>query len=280
MPVQSVERISVGSVGVQPGDVRVLSTDDYDTVVSTNYLESSRANGFTFYETDVVTVSYDGGFGLFQPTLTPSTITLLPLPTSGSTTLPTTDNHIATYANIDGDLTQNSNPAINGGSIQAGLSGTAGTLTSYPATGSKGYLRLAATANTGDTASIITNQASGQATTYTLPDVAAAAANIISSAGALVSGNFLIASGTNGKITAPAAIHSGKASYAGGGTSLAITGLTGVTTSSVATASIAAQSNTSSIIGVAVTTGTITITFSADPGADTVVSYIYTTIAV
>ena len=98
---------------------------------------------------------------------------------------PTIANHIATYTGVGGTLGEDASTAINGGNIQAGLSGTAGYLASFPSTALKGSLRLTAVANTGDTLVTVSNAAHGQATVYSIPDVGAATGGILVSTSAL-----------------------------------------------------------------------------------------------
>lgn len=114
--------------------------------------------------------------------------------------LPTIANHIATYTNTTGTLSEDPATAISGGNLQAGLSGTAGALISFPGTASKGSLKLAATANTGNTVTTITTDAFGQATTISSSDPANANGRYLIAATAtpFVSGNFPQNSGTGG----------------------------------------------------------------------------------
>lgn len=67
--------------------------------------------------------------------------------------------------------------------LNVGVSGTAGTLTIFPATPANGTFVLQALNNASNFAATLTNAAVGQATVYTLPDPGAATANIILSAG-------------------------------------------------------------------------------------------------
>lgn len=67
--------------------------------------------------------------------------------------------------------------------------------------------------------------------------------------------------------------------YAGGGTSNAFTA-TGLTASSIVVATIKTSTNAVAIAKAVPTTDTLTITFSADPGANTTVNYIAITPAV
>lgn len=68
--------------------------------------------------------------------------------------------------------------------LDAGASGTAGSVDIFPTTASKGKVSLTATANTNDDAITITNAAFGQASTITLPDPGAAAASYVLTEGA------------------------------------------------------------------------------------------------
>lgn len=63
--------------------------------------------------------------------------------------------------------------------IDAGASGTAGTVDVFPTTASKGKLVLAAVDNDGDTTTTISNAAMGQASVISLPDPGAATANVM-----------------------------------------------------------------------------------------------------
>jgi hypothetical protein len=65
------------------------------------------------------------------------------------------------------------------GNLVAGSSGHAGTVTSFPATASKGSLILAAVNNTGNTNTTISNAAMGQASVVSIPDPGAATANFL-----------------------------------------------------------------------------------------------------
>lgn len=167
-----------------------------------------------------------------------------------------------------------------GGNVQAGASGTSGTFISYPGTASTGKLVVAATANSGNTTNTITNAAQAAARTFTIPDPGASA-NFCMAPSALVSGNAVKASGTSGSLVdAGYALKANvTAAYAGGGTSNTYTA-TGLTASSVVTASIVASTNAVSICKVVPGTNTLAITFSADPGAGTTVAYIAVSAAV
>lgn len=69
--------------------------------------------------------------------------------------------------------------------LDAGASGTAGTVDVFPSTASKGKLVLSATDNTNNDAVTITNAAHGQATSVTIPDGGAATTYLVQSTAAL-----------------------------------------------------------------------------------------------
>lgn len=84
--------------------------------------------------------------------------------------------------------------------VDAGASGSAGSLRSYPSAATTGYLGLVGVANSADYAVVISNASHGQATTYSIPDVGAATGQFLVKTAALISGNFVAASGTAGKV--------------------------------------------------------------------------------
>lgn len=87
------------------------------------------------------------------------------------------------------------------GSITAGSSGHAGTVTSFPGTASNGKLVLAAVNNAGNHTTTISSVAGlGQDEVITIPDVGAATGNFLAAGAALVSGNLIQASGTAGAV--------------------------------------------------------------------------------
>jgi hypothetical protein len=105
-----------------------------------------------------------------------------------------------------------------------GSSGIPGSLTIFPATASKGTLKLVATNSTGNTLTEITNAAMGQDTTITIPDPGAATAK------------FLLDHGTN-TLAAGASIVANKVNGTESSNAVTASGMSGViTTSSLSTA--------------------------------------------
>jgi len=69
--------------------------------------------------------------------------------------------------------------------VNAGNSGNAGFFTSFPATAARGTFQFKAANSAGNTATIFTNASMGQATTITVPDPGAAAADVVLSQSSL-----------------------------------------------------------------------------------------------
>lgn len=265
--------------------------DNLATITTAGYLNSASIQaGIPLSNADVIQCLYSynqqtgsGTYGVFTVSIAASNgkITLTEWTGTSGVVLPTIANHIATYTNTTGTLSEDPATAISGGSIQAGLSGTAGTLASFPGTASKGSLVIAAVANTGNTTTTISNAAMGQASVISIPDPAGATADFVVAPSALVNGNFVKASGTAGLIVdGGAAIHAGTTgTFAGGGTSNAFT-VTGMASTWIVVASNLTATNSVSITKVVPSTNTLTITWSADPGASTTVSWIAFTAAV
>ncbi len=191
-----------------PSLIYILTNDTFATVTATGYLTHLESQGYTFsneqmalvYTSDqgpvwlAVAITYSGASVLN------TVVSLVDVSNAGDVVLPTIANHLATYTNTTGTLSEDAATAINGGNIQAGLSGTAGYLASFPATMAKGSLRLTAVANTNDTLVTLSNVAMGQASVVSIPDPANAVGRLLIGATAtpFVSGNFPVNSGTGG----------------------------------------------------------------------------------
>jgi hypothetical protein len=183
MTILAFTRDGLGLTGVEPGTIRVQTDDTIAEVTASGYLNGVRKKfNIALRETDLAFVvtkesaSAEPEVGIYKVTETSGNWSLVPNGTPGEVTIPTVANHIAVFTNTDGAMADDVATAINGGNLQAGLSGTAGYLASFPSTAAKGSLRLVAVANTGDTLVTIQNAAHGQASVYTIPDGGQAAA--------------------------------------------------------------------------------------------------------
>jgi hypothetical protein len=184
--IENITTEVAGLVGVLPKIIYIETNNTIAEVIATGFLNKAVKQGYSFSEYDMALVSTkltpsDSATQLawFQIDISGSNTSLVSPSGPGSVTLPTITNHIATYTNTAGALGEDAATAINGGNIQAGLSGTAGYLASFPATAARGSLRLTAVANTGDTLVTISNAAHGQASVYSIPDGGGATANFI-----------------------------------------------------------------------------------------------------
>lgn len=101
--------------------------------------------------------------------------------------------HIATYVDTAGTISDDAGTAINGGNLQAGLSGTAGGVFSFPAGAGLGSLRLVAVNSAGAFNVTISNASHGQSSVVSIPDGGQATAEFIISDSA---GTQLITSGS------------------------------------------------------------------------------------
>jgi len=206
---------------------------------------------------------------------------------AGATATPFVTNHILTASGTGGVVSDNAATAINGGNIQAGLSGTAGTLASFPTTASKGSLVVAAVANTGNTNVTLSNDAHGQATVYSIPDVGNAAGQVLVGATAtpFTSGHLLSASGTVGVVAdsgiTAASVQSSTnikavttGNIGGSGAGPLTISQAACTSSSVIVCSVKSSSNPCYVITIVPGAGSFTVTTNTDPGASLILDYI------
>lgn len=176
-----------GLASVNPEVIYVLTSDTYATVTATGYLTQQASAGYTFNNQQMALVyTTDKGPDWFKVVITFSgasilntVVSLVAIAVPGSVTLPTIANHIIVSTDTIGTLANLTGTAINNGSIQAGLSGTAGTLISFPATGANGSLILAAVNAGGAFNTTISNGTTGQAQVISIPDSGASTANFI-----------------------------------------------------------------------------------------------------
>lgn len=190
MSIQQITTSQTGLVGVYPRVIYIATNDTEAAILASGYLNQAVQNGQSIRDGDMALVitktsasSTDVSSGWFQVNYIAPNWSLAAITSPGNVTLPTIIGHIATYLDVNGGLGEDPATAITGGNLQAGLSGTAGTLTSYPVTAAKGKLRITAANNAGDTTTVITTASFGQATTLTIPDPGVASATFVLSDG-------------------------------------------------------------------------------------------------
>lgn len=187
MPILNVNVNQVGQAGVFPAIVYILTNDTLAEVTTAGYLNGIVTHfNIQLSESDIALVTtkttpnaHSTQVGWFSVVKSGENWSLTAPTAAGGVTLPTITNHIATYTNTLGTLSEDAATAINGGNIQAGLSGTAGYLASFPATAARGSLRLVGANSAGDTVTTITNASQAAARTYTIPDGGQSASNFL-----------------------------------------------------------------------------------------------------
>lgn len=235
MPILSIKTTEIGESGVLPAQVRILTTDTEAAVLTAGYLNHAVQNGFSFPLPCLAEISTkasstaDYQVGWYQITHVGSNWSVVVAGNPGDVVLPTVANQLVHATNATGTLSTDAASVVNLGSITAGSSAVAGSLTSFAGTGSTEFLRMAAINNTGGNFSTtLSNTASvGQSQTISIPDAGAATANFIISASA---GTQTIGTGslalTLGNITAAAGNIAATLGSVAAGTT--VTGGTGV----------------------------------------------------
>lgn len=206
MAIKNIQTVQTGLVGVLPSLAYIFTTDPEATIITTGYLNHEVQLGTQFSMPCIAAVSTmatptsQPQVGWYQVAHVGENWSLVAIGSPGDVVLPTIANHIATYTNTTGTLSEDAATAINGGNIQAGLSGTAGYLATFPSAAAKGSFRIVAVANTGDTLVTLSNVLMGQASVISIPDPANAVGRLLIGATAtpFVSGNIPAASGTGG----------------------------------------------------------------------------------
>ncbi len=166
--------------------------DDFDSLI-----QLPGGNGeVTLPVVDGDFVMFDGTLGALKDTgIAPSDASKTVAVMAGGVVVA---NHIALFQDTAGTVDDTAATAINNGSIQAGLSGLAGTLRSYPAVAANGVMIMAAVGNAGNFNTTVSSISSlGQSTVYTLPDPGAATANVVLDAGTNASGTFTTLNAVN-----------------------------------------------------------------------------------
>lgn len=156
--------------------------------------------------------------------------------------------------------------------VSAGASGTAGIVSSFPATASTGSLRLVAVSNTGNTLTTISNVAMGQASVVSIPDPANAVGRFLVAATVtpFTSGHLVTASGTGGLVAdAGFQIKSVAGAAAAGGAAAQSFTDAYCTSASNVIGNWNTQANPVSVLKIVPGTGSFVVTSSGDAGVGT-----------
>lgn len=191
MPILNAHLVQVGDVGIQPQVAYILTNDTVAAVLTAGYLNHYQQNNpgllndttMCLVTTKTAVNATSTEVGWYEVSYNGSTKnwSLVPSAGAGSVVLPTIANHIATYTNTTGTLSEDPATAISGGNIQAGFGATPGSVVSYPGAAASGTLKLAATVNaTGNFSTTITNDNSyAQDQIVTIPDSGASSPSFV-----------------------------------------------------------------------------------------------------
>lgn len=170
-----------------PSVIYILTNDTYATVTATGYLTHTKQEGFTYsnnqmalvYTTDngpvwlKVVITYSGA------NILNTVVSLVQISSPGDIILPTIANHLMVSTDTAGTLANLTGTAINDGSLQAGRSGVAGTLISFPVAAANGSFVISALNAGGAFDTTIRNSAMAQSTVYSIPDIGASTGGIV-----------------------------------------------------------------------------------------------------
>lgn len=163
---------------------------------------------------------------------------------------------IAHFIDTAGTIDDTAGPVTNAGNINAGLSGTAGTLSSFPGTAANGSLIVAAVNAGGAFNTTISNGTMGQSTVYTLGDIGAS------------TGGIVVA-------TSPIRMKAVAAAAAAGGAAAQSFTDTFCTSGSVVIGNWVTQANAAEVVKIVPGNGSFVVTSTTDAGVGTF-SYIIT----
>lgn len=262
-------QIEAGEDNKNPRILLLNTNDTQAQVTAAGYINIQLAPGGTINNSDIIWANIANNAKLIlNPTVVNGLCTLT-ISSSGNVTLPTVAGHIATYTDAIGTLSEDPATAICLGNIQSGANGDAGFFTSYSASSNTGSLSFKATANSGNYATVLTNSACGQATTFSLPDPGASTATVVASnnAASIQAGDLLVAANTTGVVQgAGFSIRTAEITY-GGGVANPIFSDSQVSNLDSVWCSLVSSANPVTIQLVNAVTAGIQVTFSGNPGA-------------
>jgi hypothetical protein len=274
MGILQITTDTTGQINVNPRRVKIITTDNLATVTAAGYLRSANLEGYTIYNTDIIDMWYGaigsgtaiispGTFETFIPSIINGVITLVATVNPGDVLLPVVSGDYAIFNGTTGQIKDSSQAPTNAASPFVVTSPGAVTINHVAQ-----FADVNGTLKDGGVLGTAAAKAASDNTKATVASVS----------GATVLGNLLKAGDTAGTVAdAGFALHAGTtAAYAGGGTSNTFT-TTNMTASSIVTAVILASTNSVSITKALPGTNTLAVTFSADPGAGTTVSWISVT---
>lgn len=178
---QTITPVVEGLAGSAPQIWSAVTTDNFATITATGYLDDiAMKMGIKKNDTFFVNISDLSVFPMqtglnatlmeMQVTYSASHWSLVISNPEGFLVAANNLSDVASVSASRHNLGLGTADNVQFANIQAGASGAAGTLSSFPATASKGSLVIQAVENTGNTLTTISNAAMGQASVISIPD--------------------------------------------------------------------------------------------------------------
>lgn len=202
----TISYVSGGIPGTAPGVFACSTPDDLATITTAGYMNDVNDK---FKQNDILWINYDdtstfplypdglvATMGQFYVNVSGANSSLIAFPsglgtasgkdasdngepTVASVSGATVINDILVAADIAGTVKDGGAVTAAAGHLQAGFSGQAGTLNSFPATAANGKLIISALNAGGAFNTTIRNSAMGQSTVYSIPDAGQATGSIL-----------------------------------------------------------------------------------------------------
>lgn len=258
--IVSINTDTPAQVGVQPRTVRILTKDNLATITTAGYLNPTTLQGYIIYPTDVIEVWYDfvtennpGTYSVFLASITNGIITLYQDVNNGNVLLPVVDGDFATFNGTTGQIKD-------AGYVPSDINETFVVMQSGAAVA--GEFPIYSDVN----GTIVNSEISP--TDPNIPKVA-------SFTGSLVEGDIPVFTDDNGTIgSAGFSLFGATTAIWGGGSTSHMFDAIGVTGTSKVVGNILTSTADVTILRISPGVDTITVIFSADPGASTTVNYI------
>jgi hypothetical protein len=249
MPILQFNTQNIGQDGVIPRRVTLVSNDDYDTVTAAGYINAQAATlGLQLFPSDEVVMYYgnvaanDGEVGIFNPNIVGGVVTLVNVATSSEVIFPVSDGNLPVFQGTEGDIADSDIAAAN--VATAAFNFTSGHFVA------------------------------GGGANKTLVDSGIALGNAVTAASAFAAAGNVVLAGGNNKTLEDSGISMivGVDNWDGGGTTRVVS-VPGCTAGSLVFANLMNHTNPA-YVNADSATDTITLFFSANPGAGTQTSYL------
>jgi hypothetical protein len=272
MSLKNIVRVNVGEVGVKPGTIKMLTTDNLATITTAGYLNGigGQMSTIDLAPSDVVECLYSyneitdsGLFALLAVSISNGVITL----SAGAGIEALTSGHIfvGNAGNIATDVAMTGDISITNTGVTAIVAGVI-VNADINAAAAIAYSKLATLA----TGSILAGNAGVPTATALSGDATIGATGVLTIANSAVT-LAKLATGV-----APAAVikFANQVTTVGGAAAEAFTVTGAVAATDRAFVQVVNDGTANvTVLQAVVTTNTLTVTFSADPGSDTVINY-------